>query len=122
MIPLNLIIQGASTILGGIASGSAQIRAGDAQYRIAMVNAESLLKTSEANAQLIEQGSETNAKIDDFNARMSEAKAKDALYRSAEEEKKFRLGLRGAIGAQRASFAAQGIDVNLGSSLDVQTD
>lgn len=121
-IPLNLILTGASTILGGIMSGSAQISAGDAQYRIAILNAESLLKTSESNAKLIEASTLENAAIEDFNARMSEAKARDALYRGAEEEKKQRLGIRGLIGSQRASFAAQGLELDLGSALDVQTD
>lgn len=117
-----LIAYAGATILGGIFKGRAEQQSGDVQYRIAILNAESILKTSELNAQLIEQSSIENATISDFNARMSEAKAKDALYRARETEKQFGMGIRAEIGAQRASYGAQGIDVNLGSALDVQTD
>ena len=54
-------------------------------------------------------------------AQIGEAQANDALARGVEAERRHRLQTRGLIGAQRASLAAQGVDVNDGSALDVQT-
>ena len=54
-------------------------------------------------------------------ANYGEQQAQDALARGVEAERRQRLQTRGVIGAQRASLAAQGVDVNEGSALDVQT-
>lgn len=58
----------------------------------------------------------------DFNARIAEMQAADALARGAEEEGRFRQGVESLIGSQRAGFAGQNVDVGYGSPVDVQAD
>lgn len=60
--------------------------------------------------------------LGDYNALTAETQARDALARGAEDEQKFRAGLRGLIGSQRAGFSGQGVDVGTGSAVDVQAD
>lgn len=57
-----------------------------------------------------------------YQARVSEWQAQDAIERGREAENQHRLAVRRLVGAQRVSFAAQGVDVNDGSALDVQLD
>lgn len=66
--------------------------------------------------------SESQAKLQDYNASVAELQAKDALDRGAEAENQFRSQIRGAIGTQRTSFAAGNVDVSFGSAVDVQAD
>lgn len=113
-----LAIQAGGTILGGIG----QIQAGNAQKRIAQINARSIEDTAEFNAQLLEEGTEANADILAFNARMLEAMARDSVRRGKEEEQRFRTDVRGFIGAQRAAFAGQNVEIHAGTALDVQMD
>lgn len=61
-------------------------------------------------------------KAGEFNAAVSELQAKDALARGKTDEARFRQGVRALIGSQRAGFAAQGVDVGVGSALDVQAE
>lgn len=110
------------TGLGVGLNAAGQLRSGNAQKNISNLNADLIEKAGEENAQLIEQGSEANAQINEFNARIAEAQARDAIFRGRETENRFRKEIRGTIGAQRAAYAAQGIDVNQDSALDVQTD
>lgn len=56
------------------------------------------------------------------NAQFAEAQAIDAEARGRVNEQRQRETTEGVIGSQRVSFAAQGVDVNKGSSLDVQAD
>jgi hypothetical protein len=58
----------------------------------------------------------------EFNARMAEQRAADAVARGAEDEGRFRAGVRTLIGQQRAGFAAQNVDVGIGSAVDVTAD
>ncbi len=99
-----------------------QIDAGHKAEEAAMVNAGTIAETSELNAQLIEQGSELNAGVHDFNAAALEMQATDAVSRGRDQEDRFRTQIKGLIGSQRASFAAQGVDVGSGSAVDVQED
>lgn len=68
------------------------------------------------------EASESQAQLADYNASVADLQAQDAVARGAEEESKFRTQVRGAIGAQRAGFAAGNIDVGYGSAVDVQAD
>lgn len=61
-------------------------------------------------------------KIGDYNAKVYEQQAQDAISRGTEDEQKFRQGVKMLIGSQKAGFAGQGVDVNSGSALDVQAD
>jgi hypothetical protein len=112
----------AMTAIGTGVSASGQVRAGNAANRTAQVNAAQIEEISELNARLIEEGAEENAGILQFNARMLEAMGRDAIRRGFEEEERFALGVRQLKGSQRAGYAAQGIDVDEGSPLDVYAD
>ncbi len=56
------------------------------------------------------------------NAGFAEYQAQDALARGVVNTKRQRQATNQVIGAQRTSFATQGVDVNQGSALDVQAD
>lgn len=85
---------------GQVKAGKAEARAGEREQQAANSQGERL----------------------DWNAAVAELQAKDALDRGTQEEQRFRAGVRGIIGAQRAGFAASNIDVGFGSALDVQAD
>lgn len=57
-----------------------------------------------------------------YNARIAELQAADAVERGAEAESRFRTSVRGLIGRQRAAFAASGVNLSSGSPADVQAD
>lgn len=86
--------------VGGIKAGNAAKRAGEKEQEA-------------ANSQ---------ADLADANANIADLQAADAIQRGAQEEQRFRSLVRGAIGAQRAGFAASNIDVGQGSAVDVQAD
>jgi hypothetical protein len=62
------------------------------------------------------------AGIADYNANVADLQAADAVARGTEQENKFRAGVRGIVGGQRASIAASNVDVGFGSAVDVQAD
>lgn len=66
--------------------------------------------------------SESQAQVADFNSHVADLQAQDAVARGTEQENKFRMQIRGAIGGQRAGFAGGNIDVGFGSAVDVQAD
>jgi len=107
---------------GATMEGVGRVRAGRAQNRINQVNAASAEKIGEQNAAFIEQGSEENAQILEFNARMKEALAIDAIARGKETELRYRTEVKGFIGSQRSAYAGQGVDIGDGSALEVQMD
>lgn len=56
------------------------------------------------------------------NSRIANLQADDAIFRGNQDAADHRQKVKQLIGAQRAASGAQGIDVNSGSALDVQTD
>lgn len=58
----------------------------------------------------------------EFNAEIAERQAADALILGREEENRFRAGVRGLIGRQKAGFAGQNIDLGVGTPVDVVAD
>ena len=66
-------------------------------------------------------GAETK-KLYDRNAKIAEMQATDATNRGAIDEKKARQLTEQVIGSQRVSLAAQGVDINRGSALDIQAN
>lgn len=58
----------------------------------------------------------------EYNARVAELHADDAIVRGKESEQRLRKDVRGLIGSQRVAFAASGQEVDSGSALDVQAD
>lgn len=79
-------------------------------------------KSAERGGELEQAAAEDQAKLHEFNAAVSEMQAEDAITRGQEEANRFRAGVRGLIGSQRAAFAASNVDVGFGSALDVQAD
>lgn len=68
------------------------------------------------------QASESQAELAEWNADVATLQQQDAVARGAEEEARFRTGVRQLIGSQRADFAANNVDVGFGSAVDVQAD
>lgn len=58
----------------------------------------------------------------EMNRKIAEMQANDALRRGAKEKRDVETQTRQLIGAQRAAMAAQGIEVDTGSALDIQKD
>lgn len=115
----------AGTVLAAAGTGLevlGQLAAGHTADMNATVNAGTIAQMSELNAQLIEQGANLNAGVNDFNAAALEAQAKTAIEQGQQQELMFRQKVKGIIGSQRASYAAQGVDVGSGSAADVQAD
>lgn len=100
-IALGTAIAGtAINVAGNIKAGNAAKRAGEAQQR----------------------ASESQAELADYNAAVADLQAKDAIARGAEDESRFRQGVKLLIGNQRATFAQSNVDVGFGSAVDVQAD
>jgi hypothetical protein len=103
MLAIGLAISAASagaSAIGSVKAGNASKRAGQAEADVANSQADLSL----ANADLADQ------------------QAADAEARGAVAENEYRTQVRGLIGSQRAGFAANGVDVGFGSSVDVQAD
>lgn len=83
----------AAVVAGGVLQASGQAKAGKYQEQIAFQN-----------------------------AAVMDAQAADALRRGRIAAGRQRQQTRGLIGAQRASFGAQGIDMSSGSAADLQAD
>jgi len=90
----------ATQVVGQVKAGNAAKRAGEGQQRAANSEADVL----------------------DYNASVSDLQARDALERGAIDESRFRAQVRGIVGAQRAGYAGQGVDVGSGSAVEVQQD
>jgi len=69
-----------------------------------------------------QEAANSQADLSDYNAAVADLQATDATARGAEQESRFRAGIRGMVGAQRSGFAAGNIDVGYGSAVDVQAD
>ena len=57
-----------------------------------------------------QRAAESQAELMDYNANVAELQAEDAVQRGAQEESRFRQGVRLMIGTQRAGFAAGNIE------------
>lgn len=68
------------------------------------------------------QAGRSSARTAEFNAQMEELRARDAERRGDEAANRHRLQVTRMISSQRAALAAQGVDVEAGSALDVQID
>ncbi len=79
-------------------------------------------KAEKKAGQQAREASESQADLVDWNAEVAGLQADDAIARGAQEEQRFRQGVRGMIGSQRAAIAAGNVDVGFGSALDVQAD
>lgn len=103
MLTLGLVLSGVGTginVVGGLKAGNAAKRAGEAQQRAA----------------------DDSGDLADFNAQVATLQSDDAIARGRQDEQQFRTKVAGAIGTQRAGFAASNIDASYGSAVDVQAD
>lgn len=105
-------------IAGAGADVVSKIKAGNAAKREAELRAQAL----EASGAAANRDDARAAAVAEFNAKVAELQAKDALVRGAQDESKFRASVRGLIGTQRADYAASNIDVSYGSAADVQAE
>jgi hypothetical protein len=58
----------------------------------------------------------------DMNTELAKMQAADAMKRGARLEEESHRKTKSLIGSQRAAMAAQGIDISVGSAVDVQAD
>lgn len=65
---------------------------------------------------------ESVAQQQEWNARIADVQAGDAVTRGREAESQLRSQTKSLIGSQRAGFAGQGLDISVGSPVDVQGD
>jgi len=65
---------------------------------------------------------ENQADIYDTNARLKDLLAEDAIIRGDRQAVKAKQSAKRLIGSQRAALAAQGIDIESGSALDIQEE
>lgn len=100
-------------LMSGLAIGSLALGA-FSTYKAAQAQK----KAGEAN----QAAANSQADLADYNAAVASVQAEDAVARGAQEESRFRTGVRGLIGSQRAGFAGGNIDVGFGSAVDVQAD
>lgn len=85
------------------------------------INAASSISTAFTQSQALRSRAGYQNAMDQANARLSGISADDALARGETAARLSQTRVRGVIGAQRSSFAAQGVDVNKGSAADVQS-
>lgn len=103
--------QTAATVFSGVGVGyaaNASLRAGKAAKQAGDYNAESTINEATYNASVAE-----------YNAKVAEAQAQDAIARGQIAESAVRAGTAGKVGAIRADYGAQGVNVDVGSPVDV---
>lgn len=103
-----------SLILAGVGTGAKII--GDKKATNAAAKGDLEVGAAERRAK------DSEAQLADYNAAVADLQAQDAVARGREQENRFRKGVNGMIGAQRAGIAAGNIDVGYGSAVDVQAD
>lgn len=79
-------------------------------------------KAAKKQGEAAKAAADSQADLADYNASVATLQQTDALERGTEEENRFRMGVRGMVGTQRAAQAAGNVDVNFGSAVDVQAD
>lgn len=73
-------------------------------------------------AQATAKANRYNAQVQNMNAKLADRQAKDAIERGQLEEQRKRQDVARIEGAQKASLAANGVDVTFGSPLDTLVD
>lgn len=84
------------------------------------MNAASSVSSSYAQAQADRMQGDYRKQVADINSKFADISYKDAIDRGESAVRINQQRTRSMVGAQRSSFAAQGIDVNKGSAADVQ--
>ena len=87
----------------------------------AIQGSNSMVSSYNQSRALREQGNYQRA-MGDMNARYMEIQEKDALRRGEKEANAHQKDVKRLVGSQRAALAAQGIEINDDSALDIQAD
>ena len=77
--------------------------------------------SAKANAQSQQEQLNFTANLGDINARISESQAQQTLLAGQREEQKSRIATANLKGTQRASLAANGVDLGVGSAAQILT-
>jgi hypothetical protein len=77
---------------------------------------------AQAEADALELEGKFKSSQYETNAKFSEMAADEALRRGDEEASGYKKKVKGFAGKQRASLAAQGVDVNSGSAAEIQDE
>lgn len=93
-----------------------------APYIVAGADALSSYSATSAQASAVARQGRRARRLGDYNAKLAEAAADDAMARGREAKGEVLSRTRRLIGAQRASLAAQGLDVSSGTALDIQSE
>lgn len=80
------------------------------------------LSSGYSQAQAIEAEGDYQQSIYNINARFADVQAEDAIKRGDKEAIQLKKQAKKLIGSQRVALAAQGIDIESGSALEVQED
>lgn len=89
---------------------------------VAVAAAVVTLVAGAAQANQQRQAGRANQQIAENNARLDEASAQDAANQGARESQQSAWRTRALEGQQRAAIAAAGLDSELGTPFDIQTD
>jgi hypothetical protein len=103
--------QTVATVFSGVGVGfsaNASIRAGSAAKQAGDYNAHAII--DEAGY---------NAKVAEYNAKVADLQAQDAINRGNVAESTVRANTAQKVGETRASYGAQGVNVDVGSPVDV---
>lgn len=114
-----------STFSGGEGSGGGGLGAGIAGIGDIASNIGGIftsIKDAKTQATYIQAEGEYQKARLEFNSRLSTMLGQDAIHRGETDILNIRRQTNTLIGTQRASFGAQGVDVNLGTAADIQSD
>lgn len=99
---------------GGFGAGAAA--------SMSAISALASIGSAYAQSQAMRAQASFNDKMAAINARFSQLRGDDAIARAEKDVKRRRLEAKKTIGAQRASFGAQGIALDSGTALEAQEE
>ena len=82
----------------------------------------STIASSYTQSRAIKAQGAYESQIAESNARLAGLQSEDALARGEQEARNYQINLKKLQGTQRASLAAQGLDLGYGSAADVLSD
>lgn len=89
---------------------------------LSVFQAGATLYGSNKQSKAMREQANQEAALAEFNAKVADAQAEDALRRGEEYAGQFRKEVSGLIGKQRVGIAGQGIDVSTGTAADIQRE
>lgn len=122
---MTLALNGLNTSLTqGVADINVGLINASTDFNVASIGAVSDFNTAvaEGAASLIEARGRAQQMVHDQNAQVLEVQASDTLEAGNQAQRQSRLGYAGLKGQQRARLAANGVTLDEGSSLRIQSD